>query len=366
MRGFTAGEAARRMADVIGRAVDVIVNDGRPPIDVIERYATEHKEPLPIGELPAGCEVVVGNSGRRASRDTTGGGWHTPCGGSARGTTPRVGSGNAGQSFAGHGGVALRFAAWRAGVARSVARLRRSVSMRRTWMAGLAAVIIVIGLVPVRAAGPGTDADLRQPRREGEGLRRRREANVGLRRGGLPGREEQRAVAVGAGRRGIHHPEGRGGNAQAALVAWGTGAPVEMGSWASSTRCPGLSPDALPSKKPSSNAPGHGCGHNLFGTASMAAAIAIKDWLVASKRPGTIRFYGTPAEEGGSGKVYMVRGPFDDVDSVIAWHPGDRNQVSADTSLANITGKFHGSAASRRTPLVPRSGDGRRSTASSR
>lgn len=62
MRGFTAGEAARRMADVIGRDVDaVIVNDGRPPDDVIESYAAEHKELLPIGDVPPGCEVVVGD-----------------------------------------------------------------------------------------------------------------------------------------------------------------------------------------------------------------------------------------------------------------------------------------------------------------
>lgn len=62
MRGFTAGEAARRMAAVIGRDVDaVIINDGRPPDDVIESYAAEHKEPLPIGDVPPGCEVVVGD-----------------------------------------------------------------------------------------------------------------------------------------------------------------------------------------------------------------------------------------------------------------------------------------------------------------
>ncbi|MGH9330482.1 MAG: amidohydrolase, partial [Vicinamibacterales bacterium] len=95
-------------------------------------------------------------------------------------------------------------------------------------------------------------------------------------------------------------------------------------------------------------APGHGCGHHLLGTGSMAAAIALKEWLAANKRPGTIRYYGTPAEEGGSGKVYMVRaGLFKDTDAVIAWHPGDGNGVDGGSTLANITGKFrfHGVSA---------------------
>ena len=88
-------------------------------------------------------------------------------------------------------------------------------------------------------------------------------------------------------------------------------------------------------------APGHGCGHHLFGTAATASAIAVKEWLIANKRSGTLRFYGTPAEEGGAGKVYMLRaGLFDDVDAVVTMHPGDRNASSASSTLANITGKF--------------------------
>ncbi len=87
--------------------------------------------------------------------------------------------------------------------------------------------------------------------------------------------------------------------------------------------------------------PGHGCGHNLFGAGSALAAIALKDWLVAQNISGTIRFYGTPAEEGGGGKVYMARaGLFKDVDAVIAWHPGDGNRVTSGSSLGNINAKF--------------------------
>jgi aminobenzoyl-glutamate utilization protein B len=131
------------------------------------------------------------------------------------------------------------------------------------------------------------------------------------------------------------------------VAGYGSGKPVIafIGEY---DALPGLSQEAVAEKKPvSAGAPGHGCGHNLLGTASMAAAIAVKDWLAASRREGSIRFYGTPAEEGGAGKVYMVRaGLFRDVDIVISWHPGDNNEASASSNLANISAKFrfHGIA----------------------
>ena len=75
-------------------------------------------------------------------------------------------------------------------------------------------------------------------------------------------------------------------------------------------------------------APGHGCGHNLFGAASLGAAIAVKELIAAGKLAGTVRFYGTPAEEAIGGKVYMVReGLFQDVDVALAWHPADRTRA---------------------------------------
>jgi aminobenzoyl-glutamate utilization protein B len=80
----------------------------------------------------------------------------------------------------------------------------------------------------------------------------------------------------------------------------------------------------------------------------MAAAIASAEWLKRTGRPGTIRFYGTPAEEGGSGKVYMVRaGLFDDVDVVLSWHAGDRNDASPGSNLAvkSAMFRFHGVSA---------------------
>src|SRR5262245_28577104 len=125
-------------------------------------------------------------------------------------------------------------------------------------------------------------------------------------------------------------------------ATYGTGKPVLViiGEF---DALPGLSqasgnPDRHPLKE---GAPGHGCGHNLFGTASAAAAIAVKDWMIQSKQPGTLRYYGTPAEEGGGGKVYMVRaGLLKDVDAVIGWHPADVNAVTAGTTLATITASF--------------------------
>lgn len=125
------------------------------------------------------------------------------------------------------------------------------------------------------------------------------------------------------------------------IASFGTGKPVIalLGEY---DALPGVSQDKVPYLKILNEKPaGHACGHHLFGTASAAAAIEVKNWLKSSKAGGTIRFYGTPAEEGGSGKVYLVReNLFRDVDVVLHWHPADMNGASASPSLANKTGKF--------------------------
>jgi aminobenzoyl-glutamate utilization protein B len=125
------------------------------------------------------------------------------------------------------------------------------------------------------------------------------------------------------------------------VASYGQGRPV-IGILAEYDALPGLSQEVGTGKNPVvEGGPGHGCGHHLFGTASTAAAIAVKEWLESSNTPGTIRLYGTPAEEGGGGKVYMVRaGLFDDVDVVFAWHPGDSNDAGPGGSLANKSAKF--------------------------
>ena len=105
---------------------------------------------------------------------------------------------------------------------------------------------------------------------------------------------------------------------------------------------PGFSQTASPDKTPlAGKASGHACGHHLFGVASASAAIAVKDWLRATGTRGTVRFYGTPAEEGGAGKVYMVRdGLFGDVDIALHWHPGQDNSANIETSNSNKSAKF--------------------------
>jgi aminobenzoyl-glutamate utilization protein B len=105
---------------------------------------------------------------------------------------------------------------------------------------------------------------------------------------------------------------------------------------------PGVSQAALPERTPlKGRISGHACGHHLFGAGSASAAIATAQWLKSAGRAGTVRFYGTPAEEGGAGKVYMARaGLFKDVDVVLHWHPSDGNNATQDTSLANKSAKF--------------------------
>lgn len=125
------------------------------------------------------------------------------------------------------------------------------------------------------------------------------------------------------------------------VAEYGSGSPV-IGILAEFDALPGFSQAATPyiqAEDGQSN--GHACGHHLFGAASSTAGIAIKEWLQSTGRQGTIRVYGTPAEEGGAGKVYMVRaGLLDDVDVMLHWHPSSRNNADARSSLANKSGKF--------------------------
>ena len=125
------------------------------------------------------------------------------------------------------------------------------------------------------------------------------------------------------------------------VAEWGSGGPV-IAILAEFDALPGITNLATPERNPHpEHTAGHACGHHLFGTGSVAAALAVKDWLETSGTPGRIRLYGTPAEEGGAGKVYMVRGGlFSDVDVALDWHAGDRNAADAGASLANKSAKF--------------------------
>ena len=125
------------------------------------------------------------------------------------------------------------------------------------------------------------------------------------------------------------------------VAEWGEGGPV-IAILAEMDALPGINQSASASRDPVADKhAGHACGHNLFGAGSLTAAIAVKKWLEDTGTPGRIRLYGTPAEEGGSGKVYMTRaGMFDDVDIAIHWHADDENSAAARTSLANRSAKF--------------------------
>lgn len=134
---------------------------------------------------------------------------------------------------------------------------------------------------------------------------------------------------------------GVAGMPTAFIASYGEGTPV-IGILGEYDALPGITQtnSAQREERTDVNA-GHACGHHLFGTGSAAAAIAVKNWMEAEGIAGTVRFYGTPAEEGGAGKVYMVReGLFDDVDAVLHWHPSNQNAANASSSLANKSAKF--------------------------
>jgi aminobenzoyl-glutamate utilization protein B len=140
---------------------------------------------------------------------------------------------------------------------------------------------------------------------------------------------------------GFNVESGVAGMPTAFVATYGSGSPV-IGILAEYDALPGLSQDSSATKTALADKnSGHACGHHLFGTGSVAAGIAIKKLLAAGKLKGTIKVFGCPAEEGGSGKVYMVReGLFNNVDVVLHWHPDNNNAVTYSSALANKSAKF--------------------------
>jgi len=128
----------------------------------------------------------------------------------------------------------------------------------------------------------------------------------------------------------------------ALMGEWGEGGPVIafLGEY---DALPGLSQEAgVAEPRPlEAGGHGHGCGHNLLGSAALLAATAVKDWLMANKAPGRVRYYGCPAEEGGAAKTFMVRSrAFADTDIAITWHPNSFWEVAVTPSLANTRADF--------------------------
>ena len=141
---------------------------------------------------------------------------------------------------------------------------------------------------------------------------------------------------------GFRITEGVGGMPTAFVADYGDGKPI-IGVMGEYDALPGLSQKISTDKDPiESGAPGHGCGHNIHGTTGLAGAVAIRYAMEEHGLEGTIRFFGTPAEESASGKVWMVRaGIFDGVDAVLSHHPSSMNTGSLTSSLANNSVKFH-------------------------
>ena len=160
--------------------------------------------------------------------------------------------------------------------------------------------------------------------------------------------ESADALADYAEQQGFEVERGIAGMPTAFVASYGTGRPIiaVMGEY---DALPGISQKAVTEKTPlEEGAAGHGCGHNMFGAASIGAAVAIKEQIAAGALDGTVRFYGTPAEEAVGGKTYMARdGVFDDVDVMLAWHPGDitRADTTSSQAMVDLIVEFEGRTA---------------------
>jgi aminobenzoyl-glutamate utilization protein B len=150
-------------------------------------------------------------------------------------------------------------------------------------------------------------------------------------------KQSSKALADYAESQGLKVTRGVARIPTAFIAEYGSGRPI-IGVLGEFDALPGLSQKAQPTKEPlETGKPGHGCGHNLFGAGSLGAAVAIKELIAAGKLKGTIRFYGTPAEEDIGGKVWMAKdGLFNDLDVCLDWHPGFENIANMQSTQAMI------------------------------
>lgn len=154
--------------------------------------------------------------------------------------------------------------------------------------------------------------------------------------------ESAKALTDALKQEGFTVREGLAGIETAFSASFGSGRPV-IGILGEYDALSGLSQTADCSEKKADDpsAPGHGCGHNLLGVGSIAAAIAVKDWLTRTGAAGTVVFFGTPGEEGGSGKAFMAKAHvFDGLDAALTWHPDSMNHACTGGSLANYQAAF--------------------------
>ena len=160
--------------------------------------------------------------------------------------------------------------------------------------------------------------------------------------------QSSKLLANYAEKQGFKVDRGVAGMPTAFVATYGSGRPIisVLGEF---DALPGISQKAQPTKNPiNEGEPGHGCGHNLFGSASLGAAIAIKELIESGKIKGTVKFFGTPSEEKYFGKIWMVReGLWNDVDVNVSWHPAAEIKADVQSSLALVDFKieFFGQAA---------------------
>ena len=149
--------------------------------------------------------------------------------------------------------------------------------------------------------------------------------------------QSSRILADYAEQQGFSVERGVAGMPTAFVATYGSGSPVisVLGEF---DALPGISQKASPTKEAlEEGAAGHGCGHNLFGAASLGAAIAVKELIGSGKLKGTVKFMGTPSEEKFFGKIWMVReGIWDDVDVNLSWHPAAQTEADVQSSLALV------------------------------
>jgi aminobenzoyl-glutamate utilization protein B len=160
--------------------------------------------------------------------------------------------------------------------------------------------------------------------------------------------KSSKALADFAEQKGFRVTRGVAGMPTAFVAEYGSGRPV-IGIMGEYDALPGLSQKSEPQRAVlDPGAPGHGCGHNLFGVGSLAAATAVKELIAAGKLHGTIKFFGTPAEEAVGGKLYMLReGVMNGVDVMLAWHPDDetKSDTKSTQAIVDVTVEFFGRAA---------------------
>jgi aminobenzoyl-glutamate utilization protein B len=222
------------------------------------------------------------------------------------------------------------------------------MKLRMGIVGSLTVVLLVQAAVGLSADGKSKDAavgSIERQRAELIGLSDRiwRFAETALRE-----TRSSKLLADYAEKQGFEVKRGVAGMPTAFVASYGSGRPI-IGILGEYDALPGISQKAQPVKEAlEAGSAGHGCGHNLFGAASLGAAVAIKELIAAGKLNGTIRFYGTPAEESVGGKIYMARdGLFGDLDVCLAWHPDDKIRADVDSSQAivDFIVEFKGKAA---------------------